>query len=249
MLRSALACLTVLAAPSAYAAKPCEDALARADREFAGHHRSAAQLTAAREAFEAAAADPGCAYAAHWRLARLHLASGMSARAEARRLGQFGRGEAHARAAIATRPDGKEGHYFLAANLGSAIRIEGPLLNLGRVREVRAATRRALQLDGCYAPALVIESRFLTDLPGVFGGDEDEAERLLRKAVRCGPTIAVVHVELARFLALRDRDEEARRLLDRVSAPGFRHALPALWHSVGKARARAVERLLAQATP
>ena len=54
-------------------------------------------------------------------------------------------------------------------------------------------------------------------LPWVLGGDNDQAESLIRRAIALDPAFLPAHRELANLLQAQGRDDEAR-LIDVASA-------------------------------
>lgn len=132
-----------------------------------------------------------------------------------------------ARAAIDIRPDGAEGHYWLAVTLGLQVEFLGGRDKVAAASEVYREARRTLELDAGHAGAHHVLgrleagvmrmgrlSRFLAT--SLLGGDAlgeaswEEAEALLRFAEEHEPWVPEHHCELAALLHDRGRTEEVR---------------------------------------
>jgi hypothetical protein len=80
------------------------------------------------------------------------------------------------------------GHFALFCNLGRRLQLHPlGLGSLAAVRRVRHAIDRALDLAPWSAPVLTAKGIMLLELPRLLGGDRDEGERLLRRALEIAP--------------------------------------------------------------
>lgn len=105
------------------------------------------------------------------------------------RVASLERGLALAERAVEARPDDAVAHFAVFCNLGKRIQLEGLSARLlGDVRRLRRHIDEAVELAPDWADALAGKGAFLVALPGLFGGDRDEGERLLRRAVELDPT-------------------------------------------------------------
>jgi tetratricopeptide (TPR) repeat protein len=99
------------------------------------------------------------------------------------------RGLALAEQAVETRPDDPVAHFAVFCNLGRRVQLEGLSARLlGDVRRLRRHIDQAVELAPDWPDALAGKGAFLLALPGLLGGDRDEGERLLRRAVELDPT-------------------------------------------------------------
>jgi hypothetical protein len=99
-------------------------------------------------------------------------------------------------------------HFAVFCTLGRKMQHEGVGLgSLAAVRRLRREIDRVLELKPTAVDALVAKAAFLNELPGMLGGDEDEAERLIRQAVALEPRVG-------------DRIAEARDLLAKMRRDG-----------------------------
>jgi tetratricopeptide (TPR) repeat protein len=227
----ATACL-IVAAP--VRAQTCQESLRTGQRQFNSFHQDPGLLRQAIAAFETAAADPACAYEARWRLADLYLNHGTILRAKTEKIETFKRGQREALAAIQLAPNGPEGHYYYAVNLGSQIEQEGALKAIFKLKRLAGEIDTTLGIKPDFAPALVVKARYMADLPGIFGGSDKKAEEFFKKALKADPNCESAYVEYARFLLERKRPTEARTLLDSLFRPDFKHANEATWTLVDK---------------
>jgi len=149
------------------------------------------------------------------------------------------RGLALAEEAVAADERDAKAHFAVFCNLGNDMKLRGVALSsLFAVRRLRREVDRTLELAPDYADALVGKGEFLLELPGVMGGDAEEAERLLRAALRVDPGFIEAHLGLGRALAARGARDEARAEARRALAEAERVPDPA--------KATAARKLLTQ---
>ena len=223
-------------------AQTCSESIEQGKSYFGQYHLGKDHYEKASAAYLEAAADPACAYEAYWRLGDLSLCWGTYLKSEPEKRAQFVQGVAYAQKAIETHPEGREGHYQYGANLGSLVQMDGVMKALIKVRKIKKANDRALAIDPDFAPALVVKARFMSDMPGIFGGSDKKAEALLKKAMQKAPDWETAHVELASFLVRKKRFAEARAVLDRLLLPDFQHPFAAPWETIDKPRAEKLQR-------
>jgi tetratricopeptide (TPR) repeat protein len=123
------------------------------------------------------------------------------------------RAQALAEMAVEAHPEDAKAHFAMFCSLGRKADIEGSeiegLANLGRIRE---SLDRALELEPGFVDALVAKGRMLARLPWMLGGDADEGERLIRRALELDPDSAVAPLHLAHVLIDQGEEAEARKL-------------------------------------
>ena len=227
-----------LCVPNVAAAQECRRLLDAGVSHFSLYHKDPVHVGQAAEAYLNAAKDADCAYEAYWRLADLYLCWGTVQKSKAEKIRNFKKGAEYASLAIKTKPGAKEGHYYRAVTTGSIVQVEGPMKNLLRVREVNKENGKALAIDPGYSPALLVEARFMADMPGIFGGSDRKAETLFRKAIDADPQWETPYVSLAEFLFHRKRFAEAGELLKKVLADDFPHRYEAPWVTIDKPKAQ-----------
>jgi tetratricopeptide (TPR) repeat protein len=121
------------------------------------------------------------------------------------------KGLALAEEALAENAQSAEAHYAVFCNLGR--QIENARINtstLSSLKRVRREVDRALELKPDYVPALMGKGALLINTPRFFGGDVAGGERLLRRAIALDPEHIQAHLQLAKSLAARGVEDEAR---------------------------------------
>jgi hypothetical protein len=105
-------------------------------------------------------------------------------------------------------------HFAVFCNLGKRMQIEQhKLWLLTGVSELNRARREldvALTLAPDFAGALAAKGEMLVELPGFLGGDPQEGERLLCRAIVLDPDEAQTRIMLASLLKATGRRDEAR---------------------------------------
>jgi hypothetical protein len=141
----------------------------------------------------------------------------------------FERGLALAEEAVAADRDNARAHFAVFCHLGKRMQLEGITMRtvrgLGRLRREIDTT---LALDPSYPDALIGKGALLLSLPWFLGGDREEAERYLVRALEIAPHHAQGQLYLARALAARGGRETARAATEPKSydlASGRRPAL------------------------
>jgi len=182
-------------------------------------------LSSARRAAEIWAAivtrDPAN-YEAAWKLGRVRFWLGDHA-PEPHRQVEYELGMTASRLAIAARPDRAEGHFWLAANMGSLAELGGIIAGLKYRRPIRDEFETALKLDPAYdqGASYCALSQWYLDVPGLLGGSKTKSEELVRKGLSYNPDAADCLYFLAETLLAMDRKDEARAELRKVLEAPF----------------------------
>lgn len=224
-------------------ADDCNASIKKGLSHFANFHLGAGEFQSGVNSYLEAAKSPECAYEAYWRLADLYLCRGASLSGKKDKLEHFETGVQYANKAIKTDASKKEGHFYYCVNTGSIVEIDGVMKNILKVRGLKKANDKALAIDPNYAPALVVDGRFDIDLPGIFGGSNEEGEAKLKKAIQLEPNYETPYVELAAYYIKSKRYDEAEALLNKLMSPDFKHQYAAPWIAVEKLKA---EKLMKQ---
>jgi hypothetical protein len=165
------------------------------------------------------------AFDAAWKLARACYWLGGHA-APADRRGYLERGMAAARTAAGLQPARPEGHFWMAANMGSL--AEASALRAGL--KYRGAIKRSLETVRRIDPAFMNGSadralgRWYAKVPRLFGGSARRAEEHFRASLEYDARSTVSHFFLAELLIEEGRLAEARRELQAVLDAGFEAA-------------------------
>jgi tetratricopeptide (TPR) repeat protein len=152
-----------------------------------------------------------------WKLARVRYWLGGHA-PEAERKTLLEMGIEAGRAAIAARADRPEGHFWMAANMGSLAESFGLRQGLKYRRPIKEALETALGIDPAFqqgSPDRAL-GRWYLKVPGLFGGSDRKAEEHLRRSLTYNPNSTASRFFLAEALLEMDRDDEARAELQKV---------------------------------
>lgn len=212
----ALAAMALASTLSAGAqAPPAASPPAPLERARAAYERRGepAQAKEALELFRAAALADPAAYEPLWEGARACYFYGNFTREEGsddEKMALFQDGIDRAKAAVALRPEGVEGHFWLGVLYGVYGEAKGIFKALGMVPDIRREMELCLAKDvsvECFGPHRVL-GRLFYKLPGFKGGDNVKSLEHLEAAVKACPTNALAKLYLAE--TLEDEGQEAR---------------------------------------
>jgi tetratricopeptide (TPR) repeat protein len=195
------------------------------------------ELPTARRHLEAAVLESPNSYEANWRLAYVLLDLGKQTPEEEKdpvRDSLYVVAESYARRATVAKPDGADGHFVLANAVGRTSLTKGKKERIVHAAEIRAAARRAIELDPKHDGAYHVLGRWhaeiqrLSSLQRFFAknfmgaaifneASWDEAERLMRLAVSLRPEWIYHRLDLAEILMDRGKWTDAQAELDRIA--------------------------------
>lgn len=152
-----------------------------------------------------------------WKLARVCYWLGGHAPQKERRA-FLERGIAAARQAVATQATRPEGHFWLAADMGTLAESFGLRAGLKYRKPVKEELLTVLRLDPSFMEGSAdrVLGRWYFRVPRLFGGSNTRAEEHLRASLKYDDKSTVSHFFLAEVLLDEDRDNEARVELQRV---------------------------------
>src|SRR5205085_11931845 len=156
-----------------------------------------ANLTSARRAAEmwaaALAADPRD-FDSAWKLARADYWLGGHAPERDRRT-FLEQGIEAGRKAVAAQPNRPEGHFWIAANMGTLAESFGLRQGLKYRKPVKEELETVLRLDRAFQQGSADRAlgRWYFKVPGVFGGSDKKAEEHLRASLRYNPNSTSSH--------------------------------------------------------
>lgn len=102
-------------------------------------------------------------------------------------------------------------HFAAFCAVGGLMEKEGlGLSSPGKLARLRREVDRTLELAPDFPGALAGKGTLLVNLPRLLGGDADEGERLLRRAIEVEPDYVLPRLELVEALRKRGRVDEAR---------------------------------------
>jgi hypothetical protein len=118
---------------------------------------------------------------------------------------------ARADAAIAADEGDPLAHFARFCALGQQARRSGASLSsLVKLWAIRDAVDRTLELAPDFPDALLGKGALLSSVPRLLGGDPEEGERLVRRALQIDPDYVGARLFLAESYAEHDRKAEAR---------------------------------------
>jgi tetratricopeptide (TPR) repeat protein len=185
---------------------------------YESHHLAPNRFERALEWYEKALSVRKGDYELLWELSKRYQIYGQTLGKAQRKqkLEAWRKGLEYGRKATEVNPGGKEGHFYYMANLGAIAQMKGTLTSLMKLGAIKREMDRTLELDPDWPPALLARAQYLIEMPGIFGGDKDEALRLCRRAIELDPDHLPAYVTLARILVEDRRYEEALAALDKV---------------------------------
>jgi hypothetical protein len=191
-----------------------------ADALYADRANLASATAASTLWSEASKRDPRD-FAAAWKLARVAYWLGGHAPEKDRR-GYLETGMQASRAAIALEPQRPEGHFWLAANMGTLAESFGLRNGLRYRGAVKDELETVLKLDPAFmnGSADRVLGRWYFRVPRLFGGSNKRAEEHLRASLKYDENSTISRFFLAEVLIDEDRKPEARAELQRlIDAP------------------------------
>ncbi len=152
-----------------------------------------------------------------WKLARaLYWLGGHASEAERKTL--LERGIAAGRATVSLEPNRPEGHFWIAANMGTLAESFGMRQGLKYRGDIRDEMLMVLKLDPAFQKGSADRAlgRWYYKVPGLFGGSRKKSEEHLRKSLTYDANSTVSHYFLAETLIADGRKDEARAELQKV---------------------------------
>ena len=190
-----------------------------AESLFNQQPRSLASVTSAANMFEQAARTLQDDYIAQWQAAEaMEFLAGNEAKPNLRQQSAQ-RGIVFARRARELKPDGVEGYYWFALNVGWLADVDRTY-GLDAVGEMQTALKRAIELDERYdfaGPLRVLGILYLrTPQPPASIGSPRKGLQLLRQAVELFPDYPENYLYLAEALHDTGRADEAKEALRKL---------------------------------
>src|SRR5450631_791019 len=192
------------------AAAQSPDALYANRGDLASARRAAdlwsAELSRNAQAFETA-----------WKLARAEYWLGTHA-PEPERRGFLDKGLEAGRQAAALQPQRPEGHFWIAANMGTLAESFGLRAGIKYRKPIKEELETVLRLDKAFQQGSADRAlgRWYFKVPRLFGGSNDLAEQHLRESLKYNPTSTASHFFLAELQLDQGRKDDARAELQRV---------------------------------
>jgi tetratricopeptide (TPR) repeat protein len=152
-----------------------------------------------------------------WKLARATYWLGNHA-PESERRSFLETGIDAARKAVALKPDRPEGHFWIAANMGALAESFGLRQGIKYRKPIREELEKTLAIDPAFMQGSADRAigRWYYKVPGMFGGDDKQAEVHLRASLKYNEQSTITHFFLAELLIDSGRKAEARTELQKV---------------------------------
>jgi tetratricopeptide (TPR) repeat protein len=202
--------IALLTLPAAAQPAADPDALYR-ERATVGRAREAAAIWEQR-----LAANPRD-FDSAWKLARTMYWLG-SHEPEREQRQALERGIAAGQQAANLQPSRPEGHFWMAANMGTLAESFGLRQGLKYRGAIKDALETTLRLDPAFMQGSADRAlgRWYFKVPGLFGGSKKKSEEHLRRSLTYFPDSTVSRFFLAETLFDLDRDADARAELQKV---------------------------------
>ena len=107
-------------------------------------------------------------------------------------------------------------HLWFAINAARWAQTKGVLRSLFLLPTLKREIATILDLDPALAPAYALAGNVYYEVPPLFGGDLDTAERVFRQGLQLDPRFTGMRVGLAKTLIKERHLTEARQELERV---------------------------------
>lgn len=165
---------------------------------------------------ELAGGGPG-AFDAAWKLARVDYWLGGHALENERRK-WFEEGIEAGRKAIALQPNRPEGHFWMAANMGTLAESFGLRQGIKYRKPIKEALLTVLRLDPAFQQGSADRAlgRWYYKVPGLFGGSRKLSEQHLRESLKYNEHSTASHFFLAELFLDDGRKADARLELQKV---------------------------------
>ncbi|HNP61060.1 MAG TPA: hypothetical protein PKM72_09485 [Nitrospirales bacterium] len=142
---------------------------------------------------------------------------GRRAKDETARVAHFERGRELAKKSVELDENSADAHFALFCNIGERMRANGEVLfsvfEYGRMME---ALDKTLLLNPNHMDALSSKGTILIEVPGLFGGDSEKGEAMLREVIQKDPEAINARMVVARLCVERGEDQEAFNLAKRA---------------------------------
>lgn len=159
-------------------------------------------------------------YGLHWRRARIDQILGVIASDDDEKLSLFDRAIQSGKAAVKSKPDGVEGHYWLGTSYGCYGEVKGMLKALSMIDDIRDEMQAVIKIDAKYddAGAYLVLGKIDFELPGWLGGSSKRAIEEYEQGLKLAPSNALMKLYLSDSYYDAGRRDEAKKLLEEIIA-------------------------------
>ena len=172
----------------------------------------------ALQLIEAALKESPNDYQVLWRATRslYYTADGLADEKE--RIKMYERAMEIGARAVAQNPNGVEGHFWLAANVGGFCRDKGGMTAFRNVKKARTGMEMVLKLNDAYeeGAAYMALGEIDRQLPGLFGGNLKRSIATLEKGLTVAPKNPEIKYALAESYREANRKADARKQIQEL---------------------------------
>ena len=210
--------VAVLCLASTVCAEQVEEYWQKAEELYESHHLAPDRFEQALEWYKKAVALRQHDYELLWELSKRYQIYGQTLGdvQKKQRLAAWEKGLDYGERAVEVNANGKEGHFYYMANMGAIAQRKGTLTSLWKFRKIKKEMDRTLELDPNWPPILLARAQYLREMPGILGGDKEEAMRLCQRVIELDPDLLPTYVCVAQLLADEGRYDEAIACLNKV---------------------------------
>ncbi len=190
---------------------------AELDRLFAGRDELR-NLQRAEALLIARTKEHPLEYESLWRIGRIQYCLAEAQREKNAKLKYYESGVEVSQRAAKLRPDRPEGHFWLAANLGSSCELRGVWASLRSLSTIRLEFEKVIEIAPSYdyGNAYLALAEINMRLPGFMGGNDQKGIELLEKGLQLAPHNHDLKLTLASAYSKKSRKPEARQLLQQI---------------------------------
>lgn len=135
---------------------------------------------------------------------------GRLAKDESVRVAHFERGRKLAEKAVELDEGSSEAYFALFCSIGERMRANGEVLfSVFEYKRMMEALDKTLLLNPNHMDALSSKGTILIEVPGLFGGDSEKGEAMLRRVIQNDPQSINARMVVARLCLERGEDQEA----------------------------------------
>ena len=173
------------------------------------------QPAKAVEAYKKALVIDESSAEAYWKIARVAFWTGQHEKDSEKKAAIFRDAIDYAKLAVDADKEGVAGHFWLALLYGLFGESKGIVQSLHLIEPMKTELEWVVAHDEKFEAggAHRILGMLYHKLPGIKGGDDDKAEKHLRRAVELAPGFFTNHLLLAQLLVERGKKEEAKKIL------------------------------------
>jgi tetratricopeptide (TPR) repeat protein len=193
------------------------NAVAEAEKLYAGRGEDLARVRSALVMLRSAQAEDNANYDVAWRLAKYNYYLGDNTTNEAERDKSFEDGIKAGEQAVKINAEKPEGHFWLGANYGGRAR-QSALQGAVAVDDIRKEMNEVIRLDEGYqgGAAYLALGQIEMELPSVMGGSSKKAIEYLEKGQKFSATNALTRYWLAKAYLDNGRKADAKAKLEEI---------------------------------